>query len=183
MTDCISAEKDGDIIGDENVLLELFNENYINITEISSGNKPSSLGNCEDSGQDDATVDEIISKYSAHPSFQKIKSGFSLDKEFELAYANAKDINQIINSLNVNKVKGPDGISAKFLKMFDCHIANIINKGISNNKFSENAKTATLRPIFKKGNRTVLTKTRSDLKRPTTSKKRPEMTYNEQETT
>ena len=29
----------------------------------------------------------------------------------------------------------------------------------------------------------VLTKTRSDLKRPTTSKKRPETTYNEQETT
>ena len=29
----------------------------------------------------------------------------------------------------------------------------------------------------------VLTKTRNDLKRPTTSKKRPETTYNEQETT
>ena len=31
---------------------------------------------------------------------------------------------------------------------FDSHIANIINKDISNKKFSENAKTATVRPIF-----------------------------------
>ena len=86
--DWISIEKDGDIIRDEKLFVELFNENFINIVEISPGNKPSSLGNCEDSAQDDATVDEIISKYSAHPSVQKIKRGFSHNKQFELAYAN-----------------------------------------------------------------------------------------------
>ena len=68
--------------------------------------------------------------------------------------------NQIIKSLNINKAKGLDGISAKFVKIsddiIDCHIANIINKNISNNKFSENAKTATVRPIFKKGDRTEI---------------------------
>ena len=48
--------------------------------------------------------------------FQKLKE-ISPDKEFELGYSNAKDKNQIINSLNVNKAKGPDGISAKFVKM------------------------------------------------------------------
>ena len=47
--DCISTEKDGDKIRDEKVLVELFNENYINIVEILSGNKPLSLQNCEDS--------------------------------------------------------------------------------------------------------------------------------------
>ena len=90
--DWISTEKDGDIVRDEKVLVKLFNENYINIVGISSENKPSSLGNYKDSAQDDATVDKIISKYSAHPSVQKIKGEFSLDKEFELAYASAKDI-------------------------------------------------------------------------------------------
>ena len=68
--------------------------------------------------------------------------------------------NQIIKSLNINKAKGSDGISAKFVKIsddiIDCHIANIINKNISNKKFSENAKTATVRPIFKKGDRTEI---------------------------
>ena len=116
--------------------------------------------NCEDSVQDDATVDKIISKYSSYSSVQKIKRKFSIDKEFELPYASAKDINHVMKSLNINKAKGPDGISAKFVKtsgnIIDCHIANIINKDISNNKFSENSKTATVRPIFKKGDRTEI---------------------------
>ena len=60
--DCINIKKDGDIVRDDKVLVELFNENCINIVEISSENKPSSLGNCDDSAQDDATVDKIISK-------------------------------------------------------------------------------------------------------------------------
>ena len=37
--------------------------------------------------------------------------------------------------------------------IIDRHIANIINKDIANNKFSENAKTAAVRPIFKQGDR------------------------------
>ena len=48
----------------------------------------------------------------------------------------------------------PDRISAKLVKIsadiIDCHIANII-KDISSNKFSENDKTATVSPIFVKG--------------------------------
>ena len=60
--DCINIKKDGDIVRDDKVLVELFNENCINIVEISSENKPSSLGNCDDSAQGDATVDKIISK-------------------------------------------------------------------------------------------------------------------------
>ena len=115
--DCINIEKDGDIVRDEKVLVELFNKTYINIVEISSGNKSSSLGNCEDSAQDDATIDQIISKYSPHPSVQKIKREFSIDKEFELPYASTKDINQIIKSPNINKTKGPDRISAKLVKI------------------------------------------------------------------
>ena len=47
--DCINIEKDGDIVRDEKVLVKLFNKTYLNIVEISSGNKPSSLGHCEDS--------------------------------------------------------------------------------------------------------------------------------------
>ena len=82
------------------------------------------------------------------PVFKKLKGNFSIDKK--LPFASAKDRNQIIKSLNISKAKGPDGISAKFVKIS----ADIINEDISNNKFSENAKTATVRPIFKKGDRT-----------------------------
>ena len=37
--------------------MELHNENYINIAERSSGKKPSSFGNCEDS-----TAENILTK-------------------------------------------------------------------------------------------------------------------------
>ena len=36
--DFISIEKDGELIGNEKELVQLFNENYINIVENTSGN-------------------------------------------------------------------------------------------------------------------------------------------------
>ena len=80
--DSISIEKDGNFVRDEKLLVELYNENYINIVEMLSGNRPWSLGNCEGGAQDDNTVDKIISKYIPHPSVQNIKKEFSLDKTF-----------------------------------------------------------------------------------------------------
>ena len=80
------------------------------------------------------------------------------ENKFDLPYASTSDINKIIKSLNANKTKGPDGISAKFVKMsavIDCHLANI-NNNISLNKYSKHAKTATIRPIFKKDDRTKI---------------------------
>ena len=146
---CISIERDGDAVRDKKVLVELLNENYTNIVEILSGKKPSWFGNCEDSAYDDANVDKIILKHDTHFGVQKNKMEFSSDKKLILAYANAKDVNKIIKSLNVNKAKGPDGISSKSWKLIkfsasitDCHFENIINKDISNNKYSESAKTA-----------------------------------------
>ena len=76
--------------------------------------------------QDDATVDKIISKQNSHPSVQKTKREFSLTKEFELPYASAKGINQIIKFLNINKAKSPDGISGKFVKILaDIYVIRI----------------------------------------------------------
>ena len=61
------------------------------IVEISSGKVPPSFGNFEDIAQDITTVDKIISKYSPHPSVQKIRRELSPDKEFIFPYANHKD--------------------------------------------------------------------------------------------
>ena len=91
-----------------------------------------SLGNSSDASQDEMTV---ISVYSNHPSTRKIKNLCVPENTFDLPYASTSDINKIIKWLNVNKAKGPDGISAKFVKMsanvIDCHLANIINNDIS----------------------------------------------------
>ena len=122
--------------------------------EKSSGEKPFSLGNSLDASQDEMTVTEIISICSNYPTIRKIKNLCVPENKFDLPYAGTSDINKIIKSLNVNKAKRPDGICAKAFKMsanvIDFHLANIINNDISLNKYSKHAKTATVRPIFKK---------------------------------
>ena len=81
------------------------------------------------------TVKEIISVCSNHPNIQKTENLCVPENKFDLPYASTSDINKIIKSLNVNKAKGPDGISAKFVKMsaniFGCHLTSIINSDIS----------------------------------------------------
>ena len=142
--------------------MELFNQNYINIVENSSGKKPSSLGDCLNTSQDELTVKEIISVYRNHPSIQKIKSVFNTDSKFDLPKPSASDINKIIKSLDTSKATGPDGIPAEFVQMSanvtDCHLSNIVTCEISKNKYSEHVKTATVRPIFKKDDRTKIKK-------------------------
>ena len=136
--DFISVEKDGDLISNEKEIVELFNQNYINIVENSSGKKPSSLGDCLNAFQDELTVKEIISVYSNHPSIQNITSVFNTDSKFDLPKTTASDVNKIIKSLDTNKTTGPDGIPANFVQMsasvIDCHLSNIITCDISKKK-------------------------------------------------
>ena len=74
--DCISTEKDGDIVRDENVLVELFNENHIISVEISSGKKPSSLGNCEDTAQAMLLLTKLYQNKVLIPASKKLKGHF-----------------------------------------------------------------------------------------------------------
>ena len=101
---------------------------------------------------------KIISAYSKHPSIQKIKSSFDFNSKFELPKPTASDINKIIKSLDTNKATGPDGISANCVKIsaniIDCHLSNIIANDILGNQYSEHSKTAAIRPVFKKDDRT-----------------------------
>ena len=76
--DCINFEKDGDIVRDEKALVELFNENYKNIVDISYGNEPSSLGSCEDSAQDRPAplLTKLYQNISLITVFKKLKRNF-----------------------------------------------------------------------------------------------------------
>ena len=52
---------------------------------------------------------------------------------------------------------GPDGVPVNILKIarnfIDSHLTNILNRDIKENKFSEDAKTALVRPLSKKNDR------------------------------
>ena len=117
----------------------MINDHYINIAETYSGKKALSLGNSSNASQDEMTVKEIISVYSNHPNIQKIKNVCVPENKFDLPYTSTSKINKIIQLLNVNKAKRPDGISTKFVKMsavIYCHFVNIINNDIPLSKYS-----------------------------------------------
>ena len=92
--DFIGIENEGNLICNEQELVELFNEHYINIVEKSSRKKPLSLGNSSDASQDEMTVKEIISVYSNHPSIRKFKTLCVPENTFDLPYASTSDINK-----------------------------------------------------------------------------------------
>ena len=72
-----------DEIRDEHILVEMFNNHYINIAEKSSGIPPNSIGNPMDPKQDKNTVEKIIQHYKNHPSMKKIKNNFLNLKPFD----------------------------------------------------------------------------------------------------
>ena len=55
----ISVEKDGDLISNKKELVELFNPNYINIVENSSGKKPLSIGDRLNTSQDELMLKKL----------------------------------------------------------------------------------------------------------------------------
>ena len=73
---------------------------------------------------------------------------------FDFPEVTTEDLNKIVKSLNPNKTVSSDRIPLKIIKtdanVIDSHLAYIINKDLKENKFSENAKTALVRPIYKK---------------------------------
>ena len=76
---------------------------------------------------------------------------------FDLPPAFKEDINKIVKSLNVNKATGPDGKPLKLIKIsvnvVNKYLTNIINHDISRSYFSDCAKNALVRPIYKQKDR------------------------------
>ena len=146
-----------ELIKDDKILVELFNNHYINIVEKTSGLAPNCIGYPENPNLDKSTVLDIINKYKDHPSITKIKELGINKTSFEFPEATTEDINKIIRKLNPNKATGPDHIPIKVIKasgnIIDSHLTYIINKDRKTNKYSEDAKTALARPIYKKDDR------------------------------
>ena len=146
-----------DEIRDEKILVEMFNNHYINIVEKSSGSAPKSIGDSSNPNNDKSTVLNIISAYKNHPSIIKIKECSINSIPFDFPKPTVEDISLIIKSLNPKKATGPDGIPIKVLRYasnaIDSHLCNIIGNDIDKNKYSEEPKTALVRPIFKTNER------------------------------
>ena len=90
------------------------------------------------------------------------KSNFTQSHRPDLPKPTESDISKIIKSLDTNKATGPDGIFVNFVKVsynvIDSHLHKFFAFYITENKYSQHAKTAKVRPIFKKDERTKIKK-------------------------
>ena len=141
-----------DLTRDENVLVDRFNKNYINIVE-KTGIIPKQIRNPSTPNLDTKSVNEITKNYKNHPNIFKTKENIKVVAHFDFTQASRTDINLIRKSLNPKKTTSPDGIAIKVIKtaahVTDSHLANLINKELKDNKFSENAKTSFVRQSLK----------------------------------
>ena len=71
------------------------------------------------------------------------------------------DVLMVINSLNVNKSVGPDGISNKMLQLAGPYIsqslAKLFNNSLNTSSFPAAWKQANITPVHKKGDRQTIT--------------------------
>ena len=136
--------KTNDCIKSESVLVEMFNNHYINIVEKTSDTTPESLGDSSLPENDEESVKKMLKHYENHPSASKIKCNQNETLNFDFPVAKGEDMNKIIRSLNPRKATAPDGIPVKISKIarnvIYSHLRNIINRDIKVSKFLEDAK-------------------------------------------
>ena len=116
---------------------------------------PENIGNPKCKSDDHLTVAKIIKHYKNHPSIEIINKICTKKENFDIPTATAKEVNNIIKELSLKKATGLDKIPPKIVKkmsanVIDSHLASIINDDITQNFFSEKAKVASVRPIFRK---------------------------------
>ena len=85
------------------MLVEIFNNHYINIVEKSLGSVQKPIGSPSNPGQDSNTVADIIEYYKNHPSIMQIKETFKRSNSSDFPEATIKGINSIIQSLDPKK--------------------------------------------------------------------------------
>ena len=154
----IAIENKGKIATDKSKLVNLFNSHYGNIVQKTSGCSPEIEGNSENKTNDIATAQSIIRKYQTYPSILNIKSKNTVKNTFDNpAAATSEQINKIIKDANAKKSTGPDKVPPKIVRLsaniIDSHLTNITDSDLLKDSFSEDGKTASVRPIFEKKER------------------------------
>ena len=93
-----------DLVTDKTKLANLFNLNYINSVENTSGVPPVIQGNPNNTNEDNTTVKSIIKQYENHSSITNIKSHIdSTGTRFDIPTSKIGDINKIIKNKNPKK--------------------------------------------------------------------------------
>ena len=127
----------------------------MNTAQATCGQPPHALGNPKDQANDIALVDATINNYKNHPGINQIRKECS--KIYSFPEVKKEEVNIRIKHLNPKKATGPDGIPLKIIKLsanvIDKHLTNIISTDLESSCLSENAKIASVKPIYIKESR------------------------------
>ena len=142
--------EDGKMITEDLKIAEIFNHYFTNITE--------NLGIYEDQTLLSSTngindpVEKAIRKYENHPSIEKIKECYELNK-FEFKPVTIDEVLLQVQKLNSRKASPLNSIPAKILKqnadIFAVLIQKILNSNISGCYFPKELKDGEVSSLFK----------------------------------
>ena len=108
----IMLKKDDSVVKEEKEIVEIFNNHYINIVEISTGLKPNVLE--EENGLHQ--IHDIINKYEEHPSIVEIKKHATSDT-FCFKEISENEVMKLFGEVKSNTSTGYDKISPKLFKL------------------------------------------------------------------
>jgi len=155
----ITLKDNGIFVTDEKTLTQIFNDQYVNIVEKTTGSPPVCIqNNGLDVDNITESIDKIIEHFKDHPSIKAIQENNQSIESFHIPKAQISDIQEILKNINIKKSAGPGMIPPSLVKMcskvIDKPLTDLINHIIETNIFPDSAKTAHVSPIYKKKGRT-----------------------------
>ena len=110
----------GKVIVEEKDLVGKFNDQYINIVEKSSGQKPCNFVSDTNSLENDVVINEIKQHHSNRPSIPKRKKNFDsrqIVEQFQFNSVITSEVYKLLKNKNVKKATGTDKIPPKLVKI------------------------------------------------------------------
>ena len=148
------------IICNDQQLIKVFNEHYINIIQKSGDEKPINKTKEHSFDNDKQAVTILCNSYKNHSSILKlevlitIKAKENINDNTNLSPTNSDKVKQYLQKLNPRKAIGQDKIPPTLIKMaaepLRTPLAVAINNSFKYNIFPSNAKVACVKPLDKK---------------------------------
>jgi len=155
----ITLKENGVMVSDEKELAHIFNDQYINIVEKTTGDSPVSIHNDGlDVNNITITINNIIDSFKNHPSIKAIQENNQSLEPFHIPQPQLSDIQFILKNIDIKKSAGPGMILPSLVKMcskvIDKPLMELTGHIIANDIFPDSPKIAHVTPCYKKKGRT-----------------------------
>ena len=154
----ITLIENNEIISDDNLIANILNEYFVNITKDLNIKTYDIEEIPEDLITEIDHIDKIIYNYNNHPSILKINDIVNVSIPFSFEKADESNFEKEILELNSKKAPGCDNIPTKVLKesinVIKTPLTLLFNKSLDDGTFPSDLKYADVIPFFKKDNKT-----------------------------